>query len=214
VLVGGNTAEFVDLKHSILSRAPIAIAIAALTTVAVLFLLTGSVVLAVKALILDALGLMAALGLLVLIFQHRLLGIDTLFAYNGPSAIETTAAVVMIASTFGLTTDYSILLLSRIVEQHAAGAADEDAVAVGIERSGPVITRSALLLAVALLALTSSRVFLIKELTVGQVLGIVIDVTVVRLLLVPAAIKLLGRANWWAPASLRTARLAVLRRLW
>jgi uncharacterized membrane protein YdfJ with MMPL/SSD domain len=200
--VGGNTAEFMDLKSSISGRLPLAIALVAATTLLALFLLTDSAVLALKALLFDALGLLAALGLLVLIFQHRILGLDSLVAYHGPSALDTTAVVVMIASTFGLTTDYSILLLSRIVEEHRAGVSDEDAVAAGIERSGPVITRSALLLVVALLALASSRVFLIKQLAVGQALGIVIDVSLVRLLLVPAMIRLLGRANWWTPRRL------------
>ncbi|MHB1569631.1 MAG: MMPL family transporter [Solirubrobacteraceae bacterium] len=214
LLVGGNTAEFVDLKASIEAHLPLAVALVACTTLVALFLLTRSLMLALTALLLDALGLAAALGLLVLIFQDRVLGISGLVAYSGPSAIETTAAVVMLASTFGLTTDYSILLLSRIVEEHEAGAPDQAAVATAIERSGPVISSSAILLAVALLALTSSRVFLIKQLTVGQVLGILIDVSVVRLLLMPAMIGVLGRLSWWTPVSLGRRALARMRALW
>ena len=175
-------------------------------TGAVLFLLSGSVVLAVKALVFDALGLLATLGLLVLIFQDQALGLRSVLAYHGPSAIDTTATVVLLASAFGLTTDYSILLLSRIVEAHEGGASDEDAVVTGVQRTGPLISSSALLLVIALLALASSRVFLVKQLSVGQALAIVIDVTFVRLLLVPAFMGMMGRANWWAPGWLRHVR--------
>jgi uncharacterized membrane protein YdfJ with MMPL/SSD domain len=205
VVVGGTTAEFVDLKRSIEQHAPLAAALAALATIITLFLLTGSVVLAGKALLFHALDLGAAFGLLVLIFQDNALGIAGLLAYPGPSAIETTVTVVIIASTFGLATDYSILLLSRITEEHEAGASDEQAVALGIERTGPVITRAAMLLAVALLALASSREFFVKELTVGQVLGVGIDVTLVRMLLVPSFMSILGPLNWWAPGPLARA---------
>jgi RND superfamily putative drug exporter len=206
LLVGGNTAEFLDLKSSIAGRAVLALAIVAVATLVVFLLLTGSLVLAVKALLFDLLGLLAALGLVVLIFQQGALGISSLFAYDGPSAIEISSVVVMLATMFGLTTDYSILLLSRIVEEHEAGATDEDAVAIGIERSGRVISSAALLMLVALLALASSRVFLVKQLAVGQALAVVIDVALVRLLLVPAMMRLFGGFNWWAPAPLRRTR--------
>jgi uncharacterized membrane protein YdfJ with MMPL/SSD domain len=206
LLVGGTTAEFVDLKHSIAQHAPLALLVALAATIVPLLLLTGSLALSIKALLFDALGLSAAFGLLVLIFQDHALGISALLGYKGPAAIDTTASVVMLASTLGLTTDYSILLLSRITEEHEAGRPDEQAVALGIQRSGPVITSSALLLVVALLALASSRVFLVKELTIGQVLGVVIDVTFVRMLLVPSCIRLLGPLNWWAPGPLRRVR--------
>ena len=204
-LVGGNTAEFVDLKHSIAARAPWAILIAAVVTVLVLLVLTRSIVLAAKSLVLDLLGLGAALGLLVLIFQHRALGVAGFLGFHGPSAIETTSAVVIVASAYGLTTDYSVLLLARIVEAHDAEADDRDAVATGVARTAPVITSAALLLTVALLALTSSRLFLIKQLTVGQILAVLVDVTVVRLLLVPAFMAIFGGANWWAPRWIRSA---------
>jgi uncharacterized membrane protein YdfJ with MMPL/SSD domain len=207
LLVGGNTAEFLDLKHSIVHHAPLAIALAAAATIVIVFVLTGSVVLAVKALVFDALGLAAAFGLLVLIFQDGALGITGLLAYSGPAAIETTACVVIVATTFGLTTDYSVLLLSRIVEEHAAGQPDDEAVARGVQRSGPVISSAALLIVVALLALASSRVFLVKQLAIGQALGIAVDVTFVRMLLVPSFMNILGPLNWWAPDPLRRLRL-------
>ena len=206
LLVAGPTAEFLDLKSSIRARAPIALLVVAAATLLVLLALTRSVVLPIKALILHALALVGTLGLLVLIFQRNLLGLADLLSYRGPPAIEIAASVVIVASAFGLATDYSILLLSRIVEEHRAGRPDEEAVAHGIARTGPVITNSALLLAVALLALTTSRVFLVKQLTVGQVIGVAIDVSLVRLLLLPALMRLLGSANWWAPKWLRRDR--------
>ena len=205
-LVAGRAAEFVDLKDSIVDRAPVAFALAALTTIVVVFLMTGSLVLPVKALLFSVLSVGAVFGLLVLIFQEQALGIAGLLGYEGPEAIETTASVVIIVSTFGLATDYSILLLSRISEEHEAGRSDEEAVALGIQRSGPVITSAALLLAVALLALASSQIFLVKQLTVGQALGVLIDASLVRMLLVPAFMRILGRANWWAPRPLLRLR--------
>lgn len=201
--VGGRTAEFLDLRHSIGHRAPLAIALVVLTTLLVLFGLTRSVLLPVKAVAFHALVLGAVFGLLVLIFQRHALDLSGLVSYRGPPALELTITIVIIASTFGLATDYSIILLSRVTEEHEAGHTDADAVARAIERTGPIITSSAILLAVALLALTSSRVFLVKQLTVGQVLGVSIDVTVVRLVLVPAFIRVLGPLNWWAPRPLR-----------
>lgn len=195
--VAGPTAEFIDLRSSIAARAPLAILLAALCTAAALLWLTRSAILALKALALHALSLAAVFGLLVLIFQDDALGLGSLLGYSGPSAIEITTAVVIVASSYGLATDYSILLLARIVEGHRNGLSDDEAVAQGVERTGPVISRAALLLIVALLALASSSVFLVKQLTVGQALGVAIDVTIVRLLLVPAMMGLLGRLNWW-----------------
>jgi RND superfamily putative drug exporter len=201
-MVGGRTAEFVDLKASIKEHALPALALAGATTLLVLFLLTGSVLIPIKALIFNVLSLCAVFGLLVLIFQEGLLGIGNLIGYDGPAAIETAISVVIIASTFGLATDYSILLLSRITEEHEAGRSDAEAVAIGIERTGPVITSAALLLAVALLALTTSSIFVVKQLTIGQALGILIDATLIRMLLVPSFMRVFGSLNWWAPGPL------------
>jgi RND superfamily putative drug exporter len=139
------------------------------------------------------------LGLLVLVFQDRVLGIADAISYNGPSALELTSVVVLVAIALGIATDYSVLLLSRIVEEHRAGRSDDEAVAVGMQRAGAVITRAALLLALAVLALATSGIFLVKQVTFGLALGILLDATLVRMLLVPAFIGLLGRRNWWAP---------------
>ncbi len=205
-LVGGRTAEFVDLKRSIAQRAPVAIAFAAFATFLVVLWMTGSLILPLKALVFNALGICATLGLLVLIFQKDALGIGWLLGYDGPSALEITSCVVIVATTLGLATDYSILLLARITEEHAAGRDDARAVAVGMQRTGPVITSAALLLCVALLALATSQIYIVKQLTVGQALGVAIDATVIRMLLVPAYMCILGRRNWWAPRWLRRIR--------
>ncbi len=206
LLVGGRTAEFVDLKASIQSRGPPAFALAALTALVVLFVMTGSIVLPLKGLLFNVLTVGAAFGLLVLVFQQRALGVAGLIGYDGPSAIEITTCAVIVALTFGLASDYSVLMLSRIAEERDAGATDEQAVAAGMQRSGPVITGAALLLCVALLALASSEIFLVKQLAVGQTLAVAIDATLIRVLLVPAFMRILGPVNWWAPGPLRRAR--------
>ena len=206
LLVGGRTAEFVDLKSSILRRGPPAFLLAALGSIAVLFALTGSLVLGVKSLLLNVLTIAAAFGVVVLIFQEGVLGLDGLLGYDGPSAVEVTSSAVIVALTFGLATDYAVLMLARITEEHEAGRPDAEAVARGLQRSGPVISSAALVIIVAQLALLSSTVFLVKQLALGQVVAIAIDVTIVRALLVPAYMRLLGAANWWAPAPLRRFR--------
>jgi RND superfamily putative drug exporter len=206
LLVGGRTAEFVDLKAAIGRRAPLALLIAALSAFAVLFAMTGSVVLPLKGLAFTLLTIGAAFGLVVLIFQERALGIAGLLGYDGPSAIEITTCAVMVALTFGLASDYAVLMLARIEEAHADGAPDAEAVALGMQRSGPVVTGAALVMCAALLALVSSRIFFVKQLAIGQTLAVAIDATLVRVLLVPAFMRLLGPANWWAPAPLRRLR--------
>jgi RND superfamily putative drug exporter len=206
LLVAGTTAEFLDLKHSIARHAALALALAAIATIAVLLAMTRSLLLPIKGLLLSALNLAATFGLLVLIFQSRALGVSALLGYHGPSAIETSVTVVILASAFGLATDYSIILLARITEEYRAGHSNDEAVALGMRRTGRVITSSALLLAVAVLALASSRIFLVKELTVGQAIAILLDATLVRMLLVPAFMRMLGPLNWWLPGRFRRPR--------
>ncbi len=202
-LVGGRTAQFIDLERSIGERAPFAALLACILMLLVLLALTRSVVLAIKALAFHALVILAVLGLLVLVFQRDVLGLSALVAYRGPPSLDITIAVVIVASTLGLAADYSVLLLARVSEEHRAGHTDEQAVARAIERTGPVVTSAGVLLSVALLALTTSKLFLIKQLAVGQVLGVVIDISLVRLVLVPAFMRWLGSRNWWAPRVLR-----------
>lgn len=208
LLVGGRIANFVDLKESIASRAVPALALVIVATLVILFLLTGSAVLPVKALLMNSLTLFAVFGVLVVVFQNGQLGLADLLGYTGPDAIETTMSVVIVAVTLGLATDYSILLLSRIREEHDAGQPNEVAVATGLERSGRVITNAALLLVLAFVALGTARVFLVQQLVIGIAIGVAIDATIVRACLVPSLMRILGAINWWAPRRLRGIRTA------
>jgi uncharacterized membrane protein YdfJ with MMPL/SSD domain len=209
VLVSGNTAGFIDQKQSLIEHAPLVVAIICLTTLVLLFLLTGSVLLPVKTLVMNSLTLGATLGILVLAFQEGWL--EGLLDYTGPSAIEVTSLVFLFAVIFGLATDYAVLVMSRIKEQYDLGASNEEAVAIGIGRTGRVITAAALAIAVVFLAFGVSSVFFVKQIAIGMAVGVMLDATVVRALLVPSLMRLFGEWNWWAPRPLRRvfARLRI-----
>jgi len=201
VLVSGNTARFIDQKQSLLEHAPLVVAIIALTTLVLLFLLTGSVLLPLKTLVMNALTLGATLGILVLSFQDGWL--DGLLDYTGPAAVEVTSLVFLFAVIFGLATDYAVLVMARIKERRDLGDSNEEAVAIGIGRTGRVITAAALAIAVVFLAFAVSSVFFVKQIAIGMAVGVMIDATIVRALLVPSLMRLFGEWNWWAPAPLR-----------
>jgi RND superfamily putative drug exporter len=201
VRVTGETADFVDTRSSIADHIPIALLIVAGSTIVVLFLMTGSVILPLKALVMNLLTLSAAFGLLVAIFQDgRLQG---LLDYTSQGALELTQPVLLFALAFGLSTDYGVFLLGRIKEARDRGVGDREAVAVGLERTGRIVTAAALLFCVAIGAFATSQIIFIKELGVGTALAVLIDATLVRALLVPALMEMLGRWNWWAPRPLR-----------
>ncbi len=201
LLVSGNTARFIDEKESLVEHLPLVGAIIAGTTLLLLFLLTGSVILPIKTLIMNLLTLGASLGVIVLAFQEGLL--DGVFAYTGPAAIEVTSLAFLFAVTFALATDYAVLVMARIKEQHERGASNEEAVAVGISRTGRVITAAAAAIAVVFLAFAVSKVFFMKQIAVAEAAAVIIDTTIVRALLVPALMGLFGAWNWWAPVPLR-----------
>ncbi len=201
VLVTGNTARFMDEKQSLVDHLPLVAAVVAISTFVLLFMLTGSVVIPVKTLLMNCLTLAATLGLLVLAFQEGVL--DTPLDYVGPSAVEVTSLVFLFAVIFGLATDYAVLVVSRIKEQHDLGVGNAEAVAVGIGRTGRVITAAAVMIAVVFLAFGVSSVFFMKQIAVGQAVGVLLDATIVRALLVPSLMALLGEWNWWAPGPLR-----------
>ncbi len=200
-LVSGNTAGFIDQKQSLVEHLPLLVTIICATTLILLFLLTGSVILPLKTLLMNAMTLGATLGILVLAFQDGWL--DGLFDYTGPSAVEVTSLVFLFAVIFGLATDYAVLVMARIKEQHDLGKSNEEAVAIGIARTGRVITAAALMIAVVFLAFGVSSVFFMKEIALGMAVGVMLDATVVRALLVPSLMRLLGEWNWWAPKPLR-----------
>jgi putative drug exporter of the RND superfamily len=201
VLVSGNTAGFIDQKQSLADHLPLLIAIISTTTLLLLFLLTGSVVLPLKTLLMNAMTLGATFGVVVVSFQEGLL--DGLFDYTGPAAVEVTSLVFLFAVVFGLATDYAVLVMARIKEQHDLGKDNEEAVATGIGHTGRVITAAAVCIAVVFLAFGVSTVFFMKQIAVGAAVGVLLDATVVRALLVPSLMRLLGDWNWWAPKPLR-----------
>ena len=200
-LVAGNTAGFVDQKESLLENAPLVVGVIVLTTLLILFLLTGSILLPVKTLLMNALTLGATLGVLVLAFQEGWLKVP--LDYTGPAAIEVTSMVFLFAVIFGLATDYAVLVMARIKERRDLGDGNEEAVATGIARTGRVITAAALAIAIVFLAFSVSSVFFVKQIAIGMAVGVMLDATVVRALLVPALMRLFGEWNWWAPAPLK-----------
>jgi uncharacterized membrane protein YdfJ with MMPL/SSD domain len=199
--VSGATADFIDFQGSLGRHMPIALGIIVIATLTILFLMTGSVILPIKSLIMNFLNLSAVFGLLVLIFQDgRLQGF---LDYTSPGAIEQTMPILLFAVAFGLSTDYAVFLLSRIKEARDNGASDSECVAIGLERTGRIVTAAALLFAVAMGAFATSQIIFIKENGVGTALAVLIDASIVRALLVPSLMELLGKWNWWAPAPLR-----------
>jgi RND superfamily putative drug exporter len=200
-VVGGPTAEFVDLQASLARTLPLAAAIIAVFTLVVLFAATGSAVLPVKALLMNVLSLSATFGILVLIFQDG--RFQSILGYTSQGALESTQPILLFALAFGLSTDYGVFLLTRIKESHDHGATNSVAVATGLERTGRIITAAAVCFCVAIGSFATSDIIFIKELGVGTALAVLIDASLVRALLVPALMALLGRWNWWAPRPLR-----------
>lgn len=207
VEVGGDAAEFLDQQASIADRLPLALGALALLTFAVLWLMTGSIVLPLKALVMNALTVGTTLGVLTLVFQDGRL--EGLLGYTSTGGIESTDFVVTAALVFALSTDYGVFLLGRIKEVRdraiAGGRAidEREVVATGVARTGAVVTAAAILLAVAIGAFSTSEVSFIKQIGVGTAVGVLVDAFVVRALLVPSLMALLGRWNWWSPAPLR-----------
>ena len=199
--VTGQNALFVDQKTSLAGHMPLALGILAVTTLFILFAMTGSVILPMKALVMNALTLSAAFGSLVFIFQDGRL--EGLLGYTSQGALDSSQPLVLLAIAFGLSTDYGVFLLSRIKEARDRGASDSESVALGLERTGRIVTAAALLFCVAIGAFATSRIIFIKELGVGTAIAVAVDATLVRALLVPALMELLGRWNWWAPRPLR-----------
>lgn len=198
VLIGGNAAFYTDSQQGIEAALPIAGIWVFVTTFIILFLFTGSVLIPIKAIVLNVLSLGATLGLVGWIFQNGelqwLLG-----EYSVTGTIDTSSVVMIALVAFGLSMDYELFLLSRIKEQHDAGYNTVNSVALGLQRSGRIITAAALILAVTFGAFASSGVSIMKMLGLGIAFAILLDATVVRGLLVPAIMRLMGSANWWAP---------------
>ncbi|HTY95452.1 MAG TPA: MMPL family transporter [Solirubrobacteraceae bacterium] len=199
--LGGSGAEFTDQRAAIADSLPLALAILVGGTLLVLWLMTGSTVLPVLALAMNLLTVGAATGLLVLIFQDgRLQGP---LAYTSQGGIEQSNYLVLAAIAFALSTDYGVFVFTRIKEAHDEGEDARESVAIGLQRTGRIVTAAALLLAVAIGAFATSNVVFLKEIGVGAVAAVLLDAFVVRTLLVPALMGLLGEWSWYSPRLLR-----------
>ncbi len=198
---GGATAQFLDQKATIFGLLPVVALILCVLTFIVLFLMTGSVVLPIKSLLMTFLSLSAAFGVLVLIFQDGHL--QGPLGFQSLHAIDISQPILIFAIAFGLSSDYTVFLLTRIKEARDAGHPNKESVAIGLERTGRIVTQAAVLFCVAIGAFATSSIVFIKEVGVGIAVAVLIDATIVRALLVPSLMALLGEFNWWAPGPLR-----------
>jgi RND superfamily putative drug exporter len=199
--VTGQSAELVDTKHALYSKLPLALGIIALITLLVLFLQFGSVVIPVKAIILNLLSLSATFGAMVWIFQDG--NLSGFLDFTPTGSIDATTPILMFCVAFGLSMDYEVFLLSRIKEEYDRTGDNELSVARGLERTGRIVTAAALLIAVVFIAFASSNVTFIKLFGIGLTLAVLMDAFLIRGTLVPAFMRLAGDWNWWAPKALR-----------
>jgi RND superfamily putative drug exporter len=200
-LVGGPTANAVDLIESIGAHLPwMALTVAAVMLV-LLFVAFGSVLLPLKAVVMNAVSIGASFGVVTWIFQDG--NLSGWLDFTSPGYLDVTQPILMLAILFGLSMDYEVFLLSRVREEWDRSGDNTHAVAAGLQRSGRIITSAALLLAVVIGGFATSGIVFLKMIGVGMLIAVLLDATVVRALLVPATMRLLGRANWWAPGPLR-----------
>ena len=200
-LVGGQSAQLVDAKASLFGDLPLALGIIAVITFVLLFLMFGSVVVPLKALVLNLLSLSATFGAMVWVFQEGH-GSDFL-SFTPTGALTATIPVLMFCVAFGMSMDYEVFLLSRIKEEHDNGADNVHSVARGLEKTGRIVTAAAVLISVVFLAFATSEVSFIKLFGIGLTLAVLLDAFVIRGTLVPAFMRLAGEANWWAPRWMR-----------
>jgi RND superfamily putative drug exporter len=201
VLVGGQTAQLLDTRSAIADRLPLALAIIVVATAVLLFALSGSVLIPVKALLLNLLSLTAAFGAMVWVFQDG--NFAGLLGFTATGVVDTSMPILLFCIAFGLSMDYEVFLLSRIKEEHDRTGDNDRSVALGTERTGRIVSAAAVLMSVTFIAFGTSGVAVIKMFGVTLALAILMDAFVVRGLLVPAVMKLAGEANWWAPPFLR-----------
>jgi RND superfamily putative drug exporter len=199
--VGGIAAELIDIKARLAERLPWAALLVIVATLVLLFLMTGSVIVPIKAVVMNILSLCASFGALAWIFQEGHLA--GALGFDSVGALDLWMPVLILIFAFGLSMDYEVFLLSRIKEVHDETGDNDLAVAVGLQRSGRIITSAAVLIVIVFAGFAAGEVLAIKQLGVGLAIAVLVDATIVRMLLVPATMKLLGERNWWAPAPLR-----------
>ncbi|WP_235866048.1 MMPL family transporter [Serinibacter arcticus] len=209
LLVGGQAAGQVDFGQSLIDGLPLAGGLVVLATFVLLFLMTGSVLVPVKALITNVLSIAASLGITTWVFQEGHLG--SILGFESVGGIESYIVAVVVAFGFGLAMDYEVFLLSRVKELYDGGASNDEAVRLGLQRSGRIITSAALVIIVVFAGFATSSLLPIKEAGFALALAVALDATLVRMLLVPATMTVLGDRNWWAPRWLRplAARLSL-----
>jgi putative drug exporter of the RND superfamily len=201
VLVTGQSASLIDTNQSLFDRLPWALGLVAAITAVLLFMMFGSVVIPAKAIVLNVLSLTATFGAMVWIFQEGHL--SGLLDFTATGSLNAAMPILMFCIAFGLSMDYEVMLLSRIKEEHDNGADSVRSVAVGLERTGRIVTAAAVLIAIVMIAFATSRVSFIKLFGVGLTLAVLTDAFLIRGTLVPAFMRLAGDWNWWAPGPLR-----------
>jgi putative drug exporter of the RND superfamily len=201
VLVTGQSAGLIDTNQSLFDRLPWALGLVAVITAVLLFMMFGSVVIPAKAIVLNVLSLTATFGAMVWIFQDGHL--SGVLDFTATGSLNAAVPILMFCIAFGLSMDYEVMLLSRIKEEHDNGADSVRSVAVGLERTGRIVTAAAVLIAVVMIAFATSRVSFIKLFGVGLTLAVLTDAFLIRGTLVPAFMRLAGDWNWWAPGPLR-----------
>jgi len=199
VLATGETAYDLDVVNFIIQRTPAAVGVVVLVTYCVLFLLTGSVVLPLKAVITNLFSISASFGVLVFVFQQG--HFASLLGFT-PQSIDPSIPVILFSIVFGMSMDYEVLLISRIQEEYRRTGDNQSGVALGLEKSGRLITGAAAIMVAVFIAFGLAQVVIIKSIGIGLAVAIAIDATIVRILIVPSVMRILGRANWWAPRPL------------
>ncbi len=199
--VGGLAANTLDSNAMIRARAPYAVGVVGLATFVLLFLMTGSIAIPIKAVVMNVLSLGASFGALVWIFQEG--NLSGVLGFDPVGSVDLWIPVLVFLFAFGLSMDYEVFLLSRIKEIYDETGNNDLSVSIGLQRTGRIITSAALLIVVVFAGFAAGETLTIKQLGVGMALAVVVDATVVRSLLVPATMKLLGDWNWWAPAPMR-----------
>ena len=205
ILVGGNAATVIDTVDAVTARIPLALAVIAAVTLVLLFFMTGSLVVPLKALTLNLLSLTATFGALVWVFQYG--NLSDLLGFTASGRLDVFTPILMFCIAFGLSMDYEVFLLARIKEEWDLTGDNDHAIRAGIGRTGPVVTAAAVLLAIVFLAIATSGVLIVKMFGFGLALAVLVDAFLVRATITPALMKLAGRLNWWAPEPLRRFHL-------
>jgi RND superfamily putative drug exporter len=200
-IVGGGSAQLVDAKESLFSRLPYALGLIGIATFVMLFLMFGSLLVPAKALVLNLLSLTATFGAMVWIFQDG--NWSGVLDFTSTGTLDISSPILMFCIAFGLSMDFEVFLLSRIKEEYDATGDNERSVAIGLERTGRIVTAAALLISVTFLSFGLSSVRFIKLFGIGMTLAVLMDAFVIRGTLVPAFMRLAGNANWWLPKFLR-----------